>query len=305
MVLFAAMGTWVGTQMSLAQGAPQWVTSWMTAPCGPADAEPRSEQFHLQEQTVRQIVHLSIGGQGLRLRFSNIYGSSPFVVASVHVAIRESGDSIKLGTDKSLTFSGSNQVKIAVGTSVYSDPIDFTVDPSTDLAISFFVPEKAIAPAIHYTALQTSYLAKGDQTAAESLSKSEKTTLRLVLTGVDVATKGATEAIVAIGSSTTDGAHSTPNANHRWTDDLFERLKEARGPVSPAVLNAGISGNRVLHDGRGNWGPVWGQSAVSRFQRDVLSQSHVKAVVIFEGGNDIRQPAQEQSLSARPFRSSS
>jgi lysophospholipase L1-like esterase len=164
------------------------------------------------------------------------------------------------------------------------------VAASSDIAVSFFVPEKIAAPAIHYTALQTSYVAHGDQAAAESFGdRGKKTTLDLILTAVDVATRTSPGAIVAIGSSTTDGAHSTANANHRWTDYLFARLAAARGADAPSVLNAGVSGNHVLTDAKGSWGPVFGQSAVSRFGRDVLGQDGVKWVILFEGGNDIRQ----------------
>jgi lysophospholipase L1-like esterase len=262
----------------------------MAAPCAPASVEPRSEQFQLQAETVRQIVHLSIGGLGVRLRFSNTFGTTPLVLRSVHVADRQAGDAIDPATDKVALFSGAAEVTIAPGKSAFSDTVNLPVTASSDIAVSFFVPEKVTAPAIHYTALQTSYVAHGDQSAAESFGKSATTTtLRLILTGVDVATRTAPGAIVAIGSSTTDGAHSTPDHNRRWTDDLFARLKAARGANAPAVLNAGISGNHVLTDGKGSWGPIWGQSAVARFQRDVLAQSGVKTVLIFEGGNDIRQ----------------
>lgn len=275
---------------SVATNAPQWVGSWMAAPCAPASAEPRSEQFGLQDDTVRQIVHLSIGGLAVRLRFSNTYGTTPLILRSVHVAERKAGSAIDPATDKAAMFSGASEVTIAPGKSVFSDPVNLAVAASSDIAVSFFVPEKVAAPAIHYTALQTSYIAHGDQSAAESLGKSSRTTtLDLILTGVDVATRTAPGAIVAIGSSTTDGAHSTPNENRRWTDDLFVRLKAARDADAPSVLNAGISGNKVLTDGKGSWGAIWGQSGVSRFGRDVLAQSGVKCVLIFEGGNDIRE----------------
>ena len=277
------------TRSCVAANAPKWVASWMAAPCAPASAEPRSEQFQLDGDTVRQIVHLSIGGLGVRLHFANTFGTTPLVLRSVHVAQRKTDDAIDPATDKAVTFAGVAEVTIEPGKSVYSDTVNFPVEPSSDLAVSFFVPEKVAAPAIHYTALQTSYQAHGDEAAAVSLSKPKTTTLWLILTVVDVATRTAPGAVVALGSSTTDGAHSTPNGNRRWTDDLFARLAAERGDVAPSVLNAGISGNHVLTDGRGAWGPVWGQSAVARFQRDVLGQSGVTSVLIFEGGNDIRQ----------------
>ena len=274
---------------SHAAGAPHWVGSWMAAPSAIAPAEPRSGEAQLQDQTVRQIVHLSIGGLAVRLRFSNTFGSTPLTLGSVHVATRKSGNEVDPGSIQPVTFAGVASVDIPPGKSIVSDPVDLGVTPSSDLAVSFFVPGKVTAPAIHYTALQTSYIAPGDQTAAQSLSKSHDTTLWLILTAVDVATRNAPGAIVAIGSSTTDGSHSTPNQNRRWTDDLFARLFASLGPETPSVLNAGIAGTHVLTDGRGSWGPVFGQSAVSRFSRDVLSQDGVKTVIIFEGGNDIRE----------------
>ena len=152
------------------------------------------------------------------------------------------------------------------------------------------MPEKVTAPAIHYTALQTSYKADGDQSGAAELKDVSKTTLRLILTGVDVATRTSPGAVVALGSSTTDGAHSSMDKNKRWTDDLFVRLEAADGAKAPGVLNSGIAGNRVLHDGRGSWGAVFGEAGMKRFDRDVLAQSGLKYVIVYEGGNDIRMP---------------
>jgi len=270
----------------------------MAAPCAPSSAEQYSGQLELQKQTVRQIVHLSIGGLGVRLRFSNLFGTTPLVLRSVHVADRRSGDTIDVATDKEVTFSGAKEVTIEPGKSVFSDTVNLPVAASSDIAVSFFIPEKVTAPAVHYVALQTSYVARGDQSAAESFGKSSSTmTLDLILTGVDVATRSTAGAIVAIGSSTTDGVHSTTNANRRWTNDLFDRLLAERGADAPSVLNAGISGNRVLRDSEGPSGLVSGESAVKRFQRDVLAQSGVKTVVIFEGGNDIRRTNSEAATS--------
>ena len=275
---------------SVAATPPRWVGSWMAAPCAPAYAEPRSEQFQLEGDTIRQIVHLSAGGLGVRLRFSNTFGTTPLLIRSAHVAERSTGSTIDASTDKPATFAGATEVTIAPGKSVFSDPVNLTVAASVDLAVSFYIPEKVVAPAIHYAAQQTSYVARGDQADASSFGKgSHTTTLWMILTGVDVATRTAPESIVAIGSSTTDGAHSTPNANRRWTDDFYLRLHNARGDDAPAVLNAGIGGNKVLSESHGDWGLVFGQSAVARFGRDVLAQTGVKTVVIFEGGNDIRQ----------------
>jgi lysophospholipase L1-like esterase len=281
-----------------AANAPHWVGSWMGAPCAPASAEPRSEQFQMQNETIREIVHLSIGGIGLRIRFSNTFGTQPLLLRAVHVASRTRADVIDPSTDRAVTFSGAMEVTIPPGKSIVSDPVNLAMSASSDLAVSYYVPEKATAGAIHYTALQTSYVVQGEKTIVPDFGKAAHAiTLHLALTGVDVATRTSPGAIVAIGSSTTDGAHSTMNANRRWTDDLFGRILAQAGERSPAVLNAGISGNRVLHDGQGSWGPVWGQSAVARFPRDVLDQSGVTAVVLFEGGNDIRESGNGEAIT--------
>jgi lysophospholipase L1-like esterase len=277
--------------------APHWVGAWMAAPCPPDDVHPHANEFGLQAETVRQIVHLSIGGVAFRVRMSNAFGTAPLVVGPVFVGQRTTGPDVT--ENKPVTFGGKSDVTIAPGEWVESDAVNVPAAADSDLAVSFFVPGKLNAPAIHYDALQTSFVAKGDQAAAAALSSSHKISLDLILTGVDAATRTAPGAIVALGSSTTDGAHSTANANHRWPDYLSARLRKADGAAAPGVLNAGISGNRVLHDGKGSWGPIFGQSAVSRFTRDVLSEPGARYVVIFEGGNDLRQASSSESVSAR------
>lgn len=286
----AVLSLTVHAQGASIAASPRWITSWMMAPCEPAEAEPRNEQFQLHDETVREIVHLSIGGEGVRIKLSNVYGSTPLVLRSVHVARVVSKGNIDSQTDRSVTVGGASEIQIAPGKTVTTDPVKLAVPASSDLAVSFYVPNKVTAAAIHYTALQTSYIAKKDQSAAAALTSAIRTSIRVILTGVEVATNTSSGAIVAIGSSTTDGARSSYDANHRWTDYLFNRFYAERKDAAPAVLNAGIAGNRVTHDGRGSWGPVWGRSALSRFPRDVFEQTGVRYVIFYEGGNDIHQP---------------
>ncbi len=297
-VTFVLLGCIAGR--SAAQtSAPHWVGAWMASPCAPDDAEPRKAQYQLNNETVRQVVHLSVGGVGLRLRFSNTFGTVPLVVRSVHVAPALKGGAISAEQNKPALFGGKMETSIPPGGSLMSDSVDLPGVANADLAVSFLVPEEVEAPAIHYTALQTSYVAAGDQTSALAMTGAHTITLDLILTGVDVASRTSRGTIVALGSSTTDGAHSTSDANHRWTDYLAERLRTSDGPAAPGVLNAGISGNKVLHDGRGAWGPIFGQSALARFHRDVLEQSGLKWILVFEGGNDIRIGADDaQSITA-------
>ena len=298
-VLLAVL-VWTMSPTLFGADTPHWVGAWMMAPCAPDSAEPRADQFVLQNETVRQIVHLSIGGAAVKLRFSNTFGTAPLLLRSVFIAPRVSGDRIESSAGRTVSFAGKPEVTIAPGATVTSDVVDMPVTSDSDLAVTFFVPQKLQAPAIHYTALQTSYVAKGDQSAAATLEEPRRVTLDLILTGVDVASRTSPGAIVALGSSTTDGAHSTPNANHRWTDYLAARLRAAQPDSAYSVLNAGISGNRVLRDGRGAWGPIFGQSAVARFSRDVLAQPGLRYVFLFEGGNDIRTPASTgEAISAK------
>ena len=288
-LLTMAMAVLVGHAQGQAS-APRWVVSWAVAPCAPAPAEPRYDELALHNETVRQVVHLSIGGLAIRVRFSNAFGTEPLTLQSATAAPALAGGAIAPGSAVPVTVGGQDKFTIAPGKWVLSDTVNVPVAAQSDLAISFFVVGPVNASTIHYTALQTSYLGKGDQAAAATLNDSKKISLSMIAVGVDVASRTSPYAIVAIGSSTTDGAHSTANANRRWTNDLFRRLAVAYGDKAPAVVNEGISGNRVLHDGRGDWGPVWGESAVRRFNRDVLAQSGAGYVIAFEGGNDIRQP---------------
>jgi lysophospholipase L1-like esterase len=297
--LLAVLG-WITSPALLAADSPHWVGAWMMAPCAPDSAEPRSNEYFLENETVRQIVHLSIGGTAIRLRFSNTFGTTPLLLRSVFIAPRISGDLIEPKASGAVSFAGNPAVTVAVGAAVMSDVVAMSVAGDSDLAVTFFVPQKVEAPAIHYSALQTSYVGKGDQSTAATLKGPRKLSMGLIVTGVDVASRTSPGAIVALGSSTTDGAHSTPNANHRWTDYLAARLRTARGDNAYSVLNAGISGNRVLRDGRGAQGPIFGQSAVARFSRDVLAQPGLRYVFVYEGGNDIRTPASTgEAISAK------
>jgi lysophospholipase L1-like esterase len=270
-----------------------WVTSWATAPCAPVAVDRGYRDLTLDHETLRQIVHLSAGGPQLRLEFSNEYGTLPLHVVSVYVAATRTD----AGTDAStlpvsVTKAGVADFRIAPGQTLWSDPVAFSTQDQSDIDVSFFIPELVRAPAVHYAALQTSYLASDDQAESPVLVSSRPTTVRMILIGVDVLAAKSRGTLVAIGSSITDGAHSTMNANDRWTDDLYARLVVRAGTEAPAVINMGISGNRVLYDGRGKSGEVAGVAAIHRFRRDVLDQSGVKFVIAFEGGNDIRLPGQ-------------
>jgi len=254
-------------------GSESWVGSWGAPPdaAGPA----------LQSQTVRQVIRTSVGGSALRVRLSNLSGSGPVVIGPVHVALQASGSAIQPGSDHALTFAGQSTVTIAKGQSVLSDPVAMHVAALQELAVSMYLPKATGPSTIHGDAQADAYITDGgDVTAATELTHAEQLGSRLFLTDVEVKTNAPAQAVVAFGDSITDGYQSTSNANCRWPDVLAARLQAAPKMASVAVINAGISGNRILNDGAG-------PSALSRFDRDALDKAGVHWIVLLAGINDI------------------
>ena len=231
--------------------------------------------------TIRQIVHTSIGGDQVRIHISNEYGDRPLMIGGAHVALRQSGSTIVGSSDRALTFGGNVGVVVRPGSIVASDPLTFTVPPLGDLAISLYLPTAARTTTRHALAVQTTYVSKqGNQLSSTTFSAD--TTMRswMFLSAVDVRNPNVTGTIVAVGNSITDGFASTVDANKRWPDILAQRLLSGKSEPVKAVINAGISGNRVLTFGSG-------PSLLARFDRDVLMQSGVTHVIVLEGINDI------------------
>ncbi|MGO8757102.1 MAG: SGNH/GDSL hydrolase family protein [Terracidiphilus sp.] len=257
---------------------PQWVGTWTTAPMladGGFNVRPFSGV------TLRQIVHISVGGPQIRVRFTNAYGSDPLTISDAHVALSAGKDAIQPGIDHGITFGGATSVNIAPGAEIFSDPVALAVAPLSDLAISFYLPAQVMrAETYHGFACQDNYLANGDFSAAPELPDATTIASWYFLDGVDVEATAGSRAIVTLGDSITDGALSTHDANRRWPDDLAARLQNDPNLKNVSILNEGIGGNRVLNEG-------YGPSAVSRLDRDVLSQSGVRYVIVMEGINDI------------------
>ncbi|MFG2041772.1 GDSL-type esterase/lipase family protein [Dactylosporangium sp. NPDC048998] len=242
--------------------APAWTGTWAAA--------PQSSGTTFNQQTIRQIVHTSIGGTAARIRLSNAFGSQPVTIADVHLARRTSGASIDPASDRAVTFGGAPQTTIPVGGSVTSDQVAFAVDALADVAVSFYLPSATGNATVHDFGDQTNYVTAGDVAGSATLSGAQTRSNYFFLTNLDVQNAAAEGAVVALGASITDGVGSGANANRRWPDDLAVRLGRAGRTIG--VLNQGISGNRLLADGAG-------QSAANRFDRDVLSQPNVKWVV--------------------------
>jgi lysophospholipase L1-like esterase len=231
-------------------------------------------------RTLRQIVHTSIGGDRIRVRFSNEYGERPLVIAKARIALRDSGSAIVTASDRAVTFDGRESITIRPGATIYSDAVSFTLPNLADLVISMYLPDTSRTATRHALGRQTNYVSRpGDFTSARAFASDTTVSMWFFLAGVDVMNAGATGVIATIGNSITDGAGATQNANARWPDVLARRLLTSGEPPK-GVANAGISGNRVLTFGTG-------PSALARFDRDVLMQSGVTHVIILEGINDI------------------
>jgi lysophospholipase L1-like esterase len=274
-----------------------WVVTWGASPAPqlPDEAQMRAAKLTFENQTLREIVHASIGGDTVRVRLSNAYGKQSVEIGAAHVALRANGPGIVAGSDRALTFSGRPAVSIPPDALVLSDPVKLNVPAAGDLAISIFIPKAAAGAGIHYSAQQTSYVGRGDLAAAASLAGADTITSWVFLTGVDVLAPEPASAVVAFGDSITDGARSTVDANHRWPDILAGRLLARRGGRPIGVLDAGIGGNRILHDASSN--VRFGVNALARFDRDVLAQPGVKYVIVLEGINDLGHAGQSAPVS--------
>jgi lysophospholipase L1-like esterase len=258
-----------------------WVGSWAASQQIP---EPQNALApdDLRDATLRQIVHLSIGGATLRVHLSNAFGTSPLHFTSVHIAQPASPASARIdaASDKALSFSGSSEVTVPAGAEYVSDPIDFSAAPLSDLAITLHLDAPPAQLTGHPGSRATSYLAHGDLASAPDLPDARKVEHWYLLSGVDVIAPPGVASIVALGDSITDGHGATTNGNDRWTDALAQRLQAALGLRALGVLNQGIGGNHLLADGLG-------PNALARFDRDVLAQAGVRYLIVLEGVNDL------------------
>jgi lysophospholipase L1-like esterase len=271
--------------------ATHWVVSWGASPSPPPDAaQIRKRGLEFDNQTLREIVHLSIGGSTVRVRFSNLFGRQNLEIGAAHVALRTSESAILPSSDRALTFGGVPGVSIPPNAFVLSDPVQLAVPAGSDLAISIFLPHMATAAGIHGFALQTSYVGAGDLTGAQAIANPRAINSWIFLDGVDVSAPLSARAVAVFGDSRVDGHGSTPNANGRWPDELAKRMSQQR--MQLGVLNAGIIGNRILHDAP-QAAVELGVSGLARFDHDALDAPGVKYVIVLEGIVDIGLPGTE------------
>jgi lysophospholipase L1-like esterase len=325
-VLVAAeLGLWIAHGGIPAQAADHWVGTWSTAEVGrpqsplppaplfppfmvnqcapspaPAATPPPGQTFaplpfvHFTSQTLRQIVHTSIGGIKVRVLISNAYGSAPVTIGAGHIALREKEGSIQGASGGILTFSGRATMTIPAGATVYSDPVNLTLPAMVDLAIDLYLPGDTSAATMftmHNGAFQTNYISEtGNYVGKTTLPNAVKIQNWFLLSRVEVVASDAAGAIVAFGDSITDGTRSTPDTNNRWPDHLAGRLL-GQG-LKLAVLNAAIAGNRILSEATvppsvDVRAVAQGVNALARFEHHALSQPGITHIIVLEGINDI------------------
>lgn len=256
-----------------------WVGSWATAVQAP-EPENMLPSADLTDATLRQIVHLSLGGKVLRVRLSNAFGTTPLHIVAAHIARAAANGGIDPSTDKPLTFSGTPDVTIPVGADYMSDPVAFDAAPLADLAISLYFDKPPVSQTGHPGSRATSYLAHGNVVRAAQLPDAKLIDHWYFIEGIDFVAPTQASTIVAFGDSITDGHGATTNGNDRWPDVMARTLQATSAKRDIGVLNAGIGGNHLLTDGLG-------PNALARLDRDVLAPPGVKTVAVLEGINDL------------------
>jgi len=277
---------------AFAQGRQDhWVATWTTPQPlfrnpvagggrGPANPSQAINARGFHDQTVRMIVHTSIGGSKLRIKLASPFGSTPVKIGTAHVALRSKESEIVAASDRPLSFNGKPGCTLGPGMVILSDPVNLTAPGQGDLAVSLYLPGETGPPASH-NGLHTAYVSKeGDVTGAASIPDATPASSYYWLSAVDVLADSKAAVIVTLGDSITEGARSTPDTDRMWPAVLASRLAGNKKTAEIAVANMGIGGNRVLRDGAG-------ASALARLDRDVISQSGVKWLMLLEGINDI------------------
>jgi len=283
--------------------ASHWVDTWVSMPqlTEPGNMPPApftQDNRVLANSTVRQTIHTSVGGQHMRLRFSNAFGGVDLTITSVSVALPLNGragvSATQAGTTQPVTFDGRSTVDIPVGAQAVSDPLTFDLAPESNLTVTVYLADGQASNSItsHPGSRTTSYLLAGNHVADSNLPSATPVDHWYFLGGLEVWSKSTTTGVAVLGDSLTDGRGSTTNMNNRWPDQLLQRLQSHPDTADVAVLNQAAGGNRVLHDGLG-------PNGLARLDRDVLAQSGIQWLIVFEGVNDIgtadaTEPAQKQ-----------
>jgi lysophospholipase L1-like esterase len=259
----------------------RWVGTWASSQQIPEDrnALPNAD---LEDATLRQIVRTTIGGDRIRIRLSNVFGTEPLRIRSIHVARSADPATSRIdpATDRTVTFGGLEAITIPAGADYVSDPVALAVPAMSHLAISFHLPAAPARQTSHPGSRATIWFVHGDHAGALDLPGAGSIVHWYQLAGVDVVAPTSAAAIVTLGDSITDGSGVQPDTDRRWPDHLARRLQADPRTRHLAVLNHGIGGNRMLLDGLG-------PNALARFERDVLAQPGVRYLILLEGVNDL------------------
>jgi lysophospholipase L1-like esterase len=302
------LAVFVATVLNLAAWAQtskadeHWVSAWSSAVHTPLPWGAVGNPAQFENRTIRMVIRPTLAGERVRIRFSNAYGNVPLSIGAAHIALAAQGGRIVPETDRALTFAGKEAVSIPPGAPMLSDPIELKFPAFAEIAVSVFVSGKVGNLTTHFWAQHESYFSEpGNFTAKQELPNATTKSSWFWLSDLEVLAPRQVGATVALGDSITDGVGSKVGEYTNWPDLLANRLAARKGAPAMAVLNTGIGGNRVLHDGAG-------VSTLARFDRDVLAQPGVVNVILMEAINDIgwphmRMPAGPQGAApvAGPF----
>jgi lysophospholipase L1-like esterase len=266
-----------------AHSQSNWVGTW--------GAPPDSVGAAFDKQFVRQIVKTSVGGSALRIKLSNFYGTQSVFFGKVSLSEYTKSSNKQAPKENVILFKGKSSVSVPIGESVMSDAIDIDVKPLQEYAITMNFPMNTGPSTIHGTGMQNAFISKpgtpittGEAGTAYAASDFTIDDSRFFITDIEVLNTEHARTLVIIGDSISDGVGSSLDGNMRWPDQLSARLQEDKNSNNIAVVNSGIGGNRLLNDAVA---PFVGPSALSRFDRDVLSKSGLKWIILSQGINDI------------------
>ncbi len=262
----------------------RWVSAWSSAMHTPLAFVPGQAISGLENRTLRMIVRPTIAGERIRIRFSNACGNQPLPIGAAHIALASKDDKIITTSDRTLTFSGQGSINIPPGAPMLSDPVDFEFPAFTEIAVSIFLAGKVDNTTFHLSGQKPTYLSEpGNFTVTAEIPNATTKPSWFFLSGLEVFESSRITATLALGDSITDGVGANQGDYNDWPNLLANRLAAQKGLPAMAVVNTGIGGNRVLHDGAG-------VNALARFDRDVLAQPGIANIILLEGINDIGWP---------------
>jgi lysophospholipase L1-like esterase len=269
-----------------------WVSTWTASPYVDTNSN-NTPPISLSNSVIRQVTHVSLGGSQIRVQYSNLHGNGPLTISSAHVALCKAtpavDSTIDTTTDHTLAFSGKETVTVDKGKEVWSDPVDIVVPNQGNVTITTAFGTVPSTLTQHSGSRTTSYFQSNNTSlSAANLSSAQKKDLWFFISGIDVMADASAASIVAIGDSITDGRGTDTNKNNRWTDLLAARLQANAATAKIATVNQGIGATNLVGSS--------GTAAQARFARDVLGQSGVKYVIVYDGVNDIGNGASYASM---------